>query len=101
MAFGTTGGAIYGGVRRIPGDLTKGLKIAAQPFKWNPKVTMGAGLGILGAGAVGGYKHGRTQTHFPMLEAGNISMATPASQRLNYSTIGLTQALHDRRGRRF
>ena len=100
----TRGGRIYGRglqmrnrIRQIPGA----LKHAAQPFNWNPHVTIGAGLGVIGAGAAAGYQHGRTQTHFPMLEAGNISMATPASQRLNYSTIGLTQALHDRRGRRF
>ena len=90
-------GAAGGAARRMA---VSGAR-AAHPFNWSGGGLMGAGLGVVGGGAAFGYAHGRNQAHFPMLEARNISMATPTTQRLNYSTVGLTQALHDRRGRRF
>ena len=83
-----------------PGPAASRMRMA-NPWNWSNRAIGGAALGVVGAGAAGGYAHGSNQANFPMLEARNISMATPATQKLNYSTVGLTQALHDRRGRRF
>ena len=122
-AYGTTGGNLYSAMRRSfrsASRIRRGVRAvnpgahaaknmamrgarASHPANWNPKFTFAAGLGVIGAGAVAGHAQGSRsiQHKFPMLEARNVSMATPATRRLNYSTVGLTQALHNRRGRTF
>lgn len=111
MLYKTRGGAMYQRMSNAvsavseAGPAARRMMVrgarAAHPFNWSGGALWGGGIGVIGAGAAAGYAHGSNQAHFPMLEARNISMATPTTQRLNYSTVGLTQALHDRRGRRF
>jgi len=78
-----------------------GMRKRLNPMNWANGTLMTAGIGAVGVGATAGYFHGKSRAQNPMLEAGNISLATPATRRLNYSTVGLTQALHDRARRTY
>ena len=72
-----------------------------NPLNWSHRGMMatygGAAVGGLAAGA---YAFPR-MNNFPIREAGNVQTFKPVAQRMNFSTVGLTQALHDRRNRTF
>jgi hypothetical protein len=68
-----------------------------DPASWSRPTLFRGGIGMMAAGAAGGFVVGRGQQPYPLMESGNISLAKPATQRMNFSTAGLTQALHDRR----
>jgi len=70
----------------------RGLDVA----NWRPGTLFKTGTGLtIGAGIAGGF-YGRTRKPYPIMESGNLTMARPTINRMNFSTAGLTQALHDR-----
>jgi hypothetical protein len=109
-ASGNLGGAIYNALvgpigsgtsrRRSLGNMLKSKSFSLKsldPAEWSRKTLLNTGLMSIGAGAIAGNIHSAGKYQYPLMEAGNISMAPSATQRMNFSTAGLTQALHDKR----
>jgi hypothetical protein len=75
-------------------------KMSLDPAKWNTGTLFRGGLGVLAGGTFAGSAYAQNRKQYPLMEAGTVSMAPSAVQRMNFSTAGLTQALHDRTNRR-
>lgn len=108
---GTRGGKAYDWMVRSPTRLRSAVGRAARfrpgrpgdwrinPVNWSSAQLFRSGVGLLGASAVGGAVYGGKRYSYPIMEAGNVSLAEPVTNKLNFNTAGLTQALHDRRNR--
>lgn len=75
-----------------------------DPANWNKvggKAIFTGWAGVFGAGAATGANAFPRMQNFPVLEAGKVESFRPVFQRMNYSTTGLTQAIHDKRHRTF
>jgi len=68
-----------------------------DPANWTKGQMFAGGLGMVAAGGIAGNAYSRGSYHFPIMEAGNVTLAPSTAQRMNFSTVGLTQALHDNR----
>jgi len=88
------------------GRKTKGARWARghgtrklDPVNWKTRTRVLGGIGAIGLGVGIGTHGGLSSKRYPTLESSNVSFHKPAQRRMNFSTAGLTQSLHNRANR--
>lgn len=77
------------------------VRANVNPLNWSTSTLTKTTFGLGAVAGFAGYRHGKNRPWHPMTESGNLTMANPVQRRLNYSTVGLTQALHNKTRRTF